>query len=222
VLGADLIVNVPKLKTHKKTGVTLSLKSVIGLTNEKYWLPHFTEGSPETGGDEHDRPQRSAERLKTWLSRVPLPRDHSLVVRAPRLSAAPSVLDGSWEGNDTLWRTILDLNHLLLRADRDGRLGDAPARRYLTIVDGIVAGEGEGPLGASPVEAGLLVAGTNAARVDEVACRLIGFDPDRIPLAVHARLEPALADLGPSEHVHVGPPFTRRFAPPKSWPRLRA
>ena len=45
-LGADAVINIPKLKTHKKSGVTLALKSCIGLTNEKYWLPHYTEGSP--------------------------------------------------------------------------------------------------------------------------------------------------------------------------------
>ncbi|HVY48899.1 MAG TPA: DUF362 domain-containing protein, partial [Minicystis sp.] len=34
VLEADLVVHLAKLKTHKKTGVTLALKGVIGLTNE--------------------------------------------------------------------------------------------------------------------------------------------------------------------------------------------
>ena len=40
VLDADVVINLPKLKTHKKTAVwPPSLKSVIGLTNEKYRLP---------------------------------------------------------------------------------------------------------------------------------------------------------------------------------------
>src|SRR5262249_53593442 len=122
VLDADLIVNLPKLKTHKKTGVTLSLKSVIGLTNEKYWLPHFTEGPPEIGGDEFDRSQGAGERVVSALSRLPLPRGHSLVARAPRFAAPPRIIDGSWEGNQTLWKTILDLNRILFFADREGRM----------------------------------------------------------------------------------------------------
>src|SRR5262249_5093705 len=140
VLDADVVIQLPKLKTHKKTGVTLALKGVIGLTNEKYWLPHFSEGDPSRGGDEFDRAPTVGDRFKNTLSRLPLPGDHSLVARAPRLSDPPRVIDGSWEGNDTLWRTILDLNRILFFADRDGRLSGEPQRRLLALVDGIVAG----------------------------------------------------------------------------------
>ena len=182
VLDADVVINLPKLKTHKKTGVTLALKGVIGLSNEKYWLPHFTEGDPSMGGDELDRPRDLAAALEDKLSRLPLPGGHSLVARAPLLGAPPKVIDGSWEGNDTLWRTILDLNRILFFADRDGRLRGEPQRRYLAIVDGIVAGEGEGPLGATPIDAGLLVGGVDPSLVDAVASEAMGFDPASIPL----------------------------------------
>src|SRR6185369_1605966 len=98
VLNADVVINVPKMKTHKKTGVTLSLKSVIGLTNEKYWLPHFTAGDPGAGGDEYDRAQSLADRVENKLSRFPLPGDNSLLARAPKVGGPPKVIDGSWEG----------------------------------------------------------------------------------------------------------------------------
>src|SRR5262249_16886851 len=179
VLEADVVINLPKLKTHKKTAVTLSLKSVIGLTNEKYWLPHFTAGDPGMGGDEFDRPQTISDVVENKLSRFPLPGDHSLIARAPRLGGPPKIIDGSWEANRTLWRTILDLNRVLFFADREGVLRDTPQRRYLTIVDGIVAGEGEGPLGATPVDAGLLVGGFDPALVDAAAARAMGYDPLR-------------------------------------------
>ena len=222
VLDADVVINLPKLKTHKKTGVTLSLKSAIGLTDEKYWLPHFTEGDPSMGGDEFDRPQSLADRVESKLSRLPLPGDHSLIARAARLDAPPRIIDGSWEGNQTLWRTILDLNRILLFADREGRVRDAPQRRYLTIVDGIAAGEGEGPLGATPVEAGLLVAGVDPALVDAVAAEAIGFDPLKIPQIREALTAPLLPGGGLEGVARGldGPPPARRFRAPRSWPSL--
>jgi uncharacterized protein (DUF362 family) len=222
VLEADVVINIPKMKTHKKTAVTLSLKSVIGLSNEKYWLPHFTRGDPSRGGDEFDRAQPFSEALGNKLSRLPLPGDHSLVARAPKIDSSPDVIDGSWQGNDTLWRTILDLNRILFFADRDGRLRGEPQRRYITIVDGIVAGEGEGPLGATPVNAGVLIGGCDPSLVDVVATETMGFDPARIPL-VREALGAALLSTGglaALERVLDGPPVQRRFLPPRSWPSL--
>ncbi len=224
VLDADVVINLPKLKTHKKTGVTLALKGVIGLTSEKYWLPHFSAGDPSVGGDEFDRPQAWTERLEHKLSRLPLPGDHSLVARAPRIGRAPTVTDGSWEGNDTLWRTILDLNRALLYADRTGRMRGEPQRRWLAIVDGIVAGEGEGPMGATPVNAGLLVGGCDPVLVDWVATEAMGLDPAQIPTiarALQARLLPSTNLEGLSRHNDGRLPL-RPFVPPRSWPRLDA
>jgi uncharacterized protein (DUF362 family) len=222
LLEADVVINLPKLKTHKKTGITLALKSVIGLTNEKYWLPHFTEGDPSVGGDEFDRPQHLSEAVVNKLSRLPLPGDHSLVARAPRLGGPPRIIDGSWEGNNTLWRTILDLNRILFFADREGTLRGDPQRRYLTLVDGIIAGEGEGPLGATPVHAGLLVGGFDPALVDALCAQTMGFNPAGIPL-IREALEGALlpsSDISRVDHLVDGPPPTHLFRPPRSWPSL--
>lgn len=224
VLDADVVINIPKMKTHKKTGVTMSLKSVIGLSNEKYWLPHFTEGDPSVGGDEYDRPQRKSESVENKLSRFPLPGDHSLVARAAKIGGPPKIIDGSWEGNDTLWRTILDLNRILFFADKNGVLHDQPVRRYLTLVDGIVAGEGEGPLGATPVRAGLLVGGFDPARVDAVASRNMGLDPEKI-IMIREAFDGGLLEgssLSDIDHVIDGERPTRHFKPPKSWSSLLA
>jgi uncharacterized protein (DUF362 family) len=222
LLEADVVINLPKMKTHKKTGITLALKSVIGLTNEKYWLPHFTEGDPSVGGDEFDRPQHLSEAVESKLSRFPLPGDNSLVARAPRVGGPPRIIDGSWEGNDTLWRTILDLNRILFFADREGKLRGEPQRRYLTLVDGIVAGEGEGPLGATPVHAGLLVGGFDPSLVDAVCAGGMGLDPALIPLireALGGVLLPS-GHIEGVEHIIDGPAPTHRFKPPRSWPSL--
>ena len=53
VLSADLVVNLPKLKTHKKTGVTLALKNMVGINGDKNLLPHHSVGSIAAGGDEY-------------------------------------------------------------------------------------------------------------------------------------------------------------------------
>src|SRR5262249_28666043 len=149
---------------------------------------------------------------------------NSLIARAPKVGGPPKVIDGSWEGNRTLWRTILDLNRVLFFADREGKLRDVPQRRYLTIVDGIVGGEGEGPLGATPVPAGRVVRGFDRALVDVAATRAMGLDPARLVMireALGGRLLPG-GKLDALDLVLDGPEPTRRFKPPRSWPSLSA
>ncbi len=55
------------------------------------------------------------------------------------------------------------------------------ARPVLTIVDAIVAMEGEGPSAGRPRELGLLVAGEDATAVDLAALEIIGMDPQTVP-----------------------------------------
>ncbi|HSG27001.1 MAG TPA: DUF362 domain-containing protein [Candidatus Krumholzibacterium sp.] len=50
-------------------------------------------------------------------------------------------------------------------------------RPSLTIVDGILSMEGNGPSSGTPRNTGLLLAGRDAVAVDTVAARMIGFDP---------------------------------------------
>ena len=232
VLNADVIITIAKMKTHKKSGVTLSLKSAIGLTNQKYWLPHYTRGTVEEDGDEYPVRPPAMSRLRNQLQRLPLPpplSDHSLVARAPLVSASSGitmdgfVVEGSWEGNDTIWRTTLDLCHLLHYADHEGRLHDRPVRRHLALLDGIIAGEGEGPLAATPKRAGLFLAGRDPVLLDYVATELMGFDPSRVPTVREALTEPLLptSDRALLETRWDGPHFDSPFVPPSTWPALR-
>ena len=46
----------------------------------------------------------------------------------------------------------------------------------LTIIDGVLAGEGEGPLAPGDVPLGAILAGTDPVAVDCLAVRLMGFD----------------------------------------------
>jgi uncharacterized protein (DUF362 family) len=52
ILEADCIINLPKLKTHKKTGITVCMKNLVGINGNKNWLPHHREGTPAQGGDQ--------------------------------------------------------------------------------------------------------------------------------------------------------------------------
>ncbi len=56
------------------------------------------------------------------------------------------------------------------------RIAEA-ARPALTIVDGIVAMEGEGPSGGELVKMGVLLAGTDVHSLDAACCRLVGLPP---------------------------------------------
>jgi len=85
------------------------------------------------------------------------------------------VRSGNWHGNDTCWRMVLDLNQCLFYFDGNGERRKKPLR-YLAVVDGIIGGEGNGPMAPDPKPCGVIVAGTHPAAVDCVAATLMGFD----------------------------------------------
>jgi uncharacterized protein (DUF362 family) len=208
-LQADVIISLAKLKTHKKTGVTLALKNFIGLSARKNLMPHYRILSPVDGGDEypdHDfNPMvRRLKRLDWWmrdrlLQDLKWPRTYIVAAAAPtylrRAIAGRSARNGhrlseiergDWYGNDTLWRTILDLNKVLLFADQDGVLHDRPQRRYIAIVDGVVTGEGEGPLSPQAREDGVVVSSLDPVAIDVAIARWMGFDEAKIPTLAQA------------------------------------
>lgn len=199
-IACDLFINLPKLKTHKKTGITCCLKNLVGINGDKNWLPHHTEGAADEGGDEF--PSRSAAtRLEGSLKRVGrsvalnLPLVGTWAYRKMRNTgkrvlgdSEQTVRNGNWHGNDTCWRMALDLNRALLYGGLDGGWREKP-KRYLAIVDGIVGGEGNGPLCPVGVDSGVLVAGDDPAVVDAIGLRLMGYDPRRFPIVAEAFAE---------------------------------
>jgi uncharacterized protein DUF362 len=108
------------------------------------------------------------------------------LARALAVSGDNIGVEGSWSGNDTIWRTCLDLNRILLYGREDGTVADSPQRKVIHIVDAIVAGQGDGPLKPEPLPLGLLIAGGNAVAVDLVCAGLLGYDPNRIPCVSNA------------------------------------
>lgn len=207
-LTADVVINLPKLKTHKKCGVTLSLKNLVGLNGNKNWLPHYVLGAPETGGDQYPRARGRAGLEMRLLNRLKsaLPQSSRPVLEGARLvkrlgarvfgDTEEVVRSGNWHGNDTTWRMALDLAKVLLYARPDGSLAPAPRPGYLSVIDGIVGGEGNGPMSADPRPAGIVIAGGNPAAVDWVAARLMGFDPAKLRVVSEAFAEKHLSIAG--------------------------
>ena len=50
-------------------------------------------------------------------------------------------------------------------------------KRHFVLVDGILAGEGSGPMNPDPVSAGIVLFGVHPPSVDAVCAYLMGFDP---------------------------------------------
>jgi len=200
ILRANVVVSVPKLKVHSKAGVTINLKNLVGINGDKNWLPHYRIGYPENGGDEFPRSSMWFEnflrRTDRWLVDILLSRDtvfRKLLYRVflkvyyPAIglitrATGNSIHRGNWNGNDTVWRMVLDLNKILLYAAENGRLNSSRQRKFLSVVDGIIAGEGNGPLGPSAKNSGVIIAGFSPLLVDLIGARLMGFSLERIPL----------------------------------------
>ena len=211
VLESDVFINLPKIKTHKKAGVTLSLKNVIGIISDKSWIAHHRRGSIYRGGDEFDtlpllyRLRRSLihlfrdskvgvillsyfftpskkvlSKLKGLLKTKSNQSTHDAI---SQLQGHKTIIitEGSWYRNDTLWRTIVDLNRCLFYADNTGRLHEDKQRRYFTLLDGIVAMEEDGPMNGNPKSAGCLAAAYNPVVSDYAVASIMGIDPDKIP-----------------------------------------
>jgi len=199
VLSADLVVNLPKLKTHKKTGVTLALKNLVGINGDKNLLPHHCVGSVARGGDEYpgSRPLDALRSFGTEIGRALLGRRLGArsIGLARRLEGAVRgeafIRSGNWHGNRTTWRMCVDLNRCLYYSDAKGEDFEAPrpTRRVLSVMDGIVAGEGDGPLAPRDMPLGSILAATDPIALDLVALRLMGFDEQKIP-----KIREAMAD----------------------------
>lgn len=89
--------------------------------------------------------------------------------------------EGSWWGNHTISRTIVDLNKILFYADKNGKMKNTPQRKVLIVADMIVSGEKEGPVAPSPKNVGIVASGVNPVCFDRVIAALMGFDIKMIP-----------------------------------------
>jgi len=140
LLKSEVIVSMPKLKTHHWAGLTASMKNFFGV------VPGAVYGWPK----------------------------NLLHVRG-------------------IPNSIVDLN--------------ATIRPHFTIVDGVTAMEGDGPIMGQPRALGMLAMGTDLVAVDATCARVIGLDPWQIP---YLRAASAfLGNVDPRRIVPIGEPLSR-------------
>jgi uncharacterized protein (DUF362 family) len=196
VVEADIIINLPKLKTHRKAGITCALKNLIGINGNKEYLPHHRLGGSQNGGDCYPGNSFLKRALEYLSDRQNLTSSYAagmlwrllfaLLARISRAQGDRTGTDGSWSGNDTIWRTCLDLNRILLYGRSDTTISDEIQRRVIHVADAVVAGQGNGPLAPDPLNLGLLLGANNAAAMDWVGAHLLAYDPEKISLVRHA------------------------------------
>jgi len=247
IFEADLIINLPKLKTHMKAGLTGALKNLIGINGHKEFLPHHIKGSYLEGGDNYINPsfwKRIYENFddKVWSN---IRKNNRFINKINfqilrilwwlwYIFSKDKIFAGSWAGNETIWRTTLDLNHILyFYSPQTNRIENVPQRKVITIVDGIVAGQGEGPLLPLDKKLGIIIGGFNPAVVDSVIAKIIGYNISRIPSVYNALYNvKSLFALSKDEKICVKWVESKKgsekfleeidsfdFIPPKFWER---
>lgn len=131
---------------------------------------------------------------------------------ASTLSAAMKNLKGTTTYEEKKRFHYLGLNKAVAELN-------AVLKPHLTVADGLIAMEGDGPVAGSPVGLNVLLAGTDAVAVDTVAARIMDIDPTEVLALCLAQgmgygvwNEREIQILGRSIE-EVRRPFTRACAP---------
>ena len=248
VLNSDVIISIPKLKTHYRVGTTLNTKGFVGTTGNKNFIPHRTLGDPTNGGDTYMVPP-SSWREKGYRKLSDFLKDNLLGYKENTMTAIiysflislynflihPSseeikYIGGCWYGNDTCWRSTIDIARIIYYCDKNGILRNVPQRRFFSIIDGIIGGEGDGPTKASSKPAGCIIGGTNLIAVDIIATLLMGFDYRKLKYLIHIQkkhnhnLSVNLKDINVESNIenyknilNLTRKETLCFNPPQTW-----
>ena len=207
LLDCDLFINMPKMKTHEKAGITGALKNLVGINGDKSYLVHHRKGRPRQGGDEfspettflaimkarfysyyrsiekHNIFTRSIYKLLLAIWKIlSMVLGYSREEKLENLNKKFVPLSGSWYGYDSVWRMVYDLNRIILFANSiTGEMMKEPQREYFTILDGTIGGEGAGPLRSIPVKINHIFFSNNPFLLDTSMAQTMGFDWKKIP-----------------------------------------
>jgi uncharacterized protein (DUF362 family) len=157
---ADVVISVPKLKTHNEAGVTLSLKNAMGV---------------------------------------------------PPVSL--------YNSSGSTYRNLIHEKYEVRKTIAQINLARKPD---LAVIDAILAGQGEGPWAAEPIEVDAILAGRDLVALDAVGATIMGIDPRRIPYLVYAH-EKNLGILDLDSIRIVGSPITavqKNFSLPAEAPTI--
>jgi uncharacterized protein (DUF362 family) len=196
LFNADIIISIPKVKTHEKTGITAALKNIVGLNGDKDFLPHHRIGGTDYGGDCYP-----GKNYLRYFSELTLDKANKMQGKLgyhywTKLSSAlwrlsfPGKeyhLTAGWYGNDTTWRMVLDMNKIVIYGTKNGTLAATPQRRLFSLCDGIIGGQGDGPLNPVPLPLGIVSFTNNSIVNDIVMATLMGFDYRKFPLLLEGK-----------------------------------
>lgn len=193
---ADVIISLPKVKTHQKAGITAALKNIVGMNGDKDFLPHHRIGGTKMGGDAY--PGKSL--LRHWAE---ISYDHANRNKGnwqykffTRLGSLIWIFSfpgkthqhgAAWYGNDTTWRMVMDLNLIIKFGLPDGSLADSPQRVLYSLCDGIIGGHGDGPLHPEPLNLGMVSFTNDSAWNDLSLGTLMNMQISKISLLAAAK-----------------------------------
>jgi uncharacterized protein (DUF362 family) len=187
----DVVITIPKVKTHQKTGLTNALKILVGINGDKDFLPHHRKGGTGKGGDcypgnnvlrnwseiaiDHANRHQGKLQYKLWRKLSSLFWHLSFPSQEQNRAAA-------WHGNDTTWRMVLDLNKIAEYGLADGTIANTPQRVLFSLSDGIIGGQGDGPLRPEPLPLGIACFSNHASFTDITMGILMEIEFTEIPL----------------------------------------
>ena len=190
VFDADIILTMPKMKTHQKAGITNAMKILVGVNGDKAFLPHHRIGASGYGGDCY--PGKNI--LRSMSERVldkankhigePMHKPLNLLAAALWKLSNPSKeqnLAAAWYGNDTVWRMVMDINHIVRYGKLDGSISAVQQRCVYSLCDGIIGGQGNGPLSPEPLALGVLAFSNNSYYMDIIMGHLFSLQIEKIP-----------------------------------------
>lgn len=227
IYQSDVYISVAKLKTHHKVGATLNVKGLVGMCTKKNYLIHWRIGFPSWGGDEYPEPKRRADHIKLALKHLAVTLTpelvHAWIARKLKGGLMERMFHvegyrGAWEGNDTCWRMAADLYLALMSRER----------KTLSVIDGVVGGDGNGPFCTGRRESRTVITGENLVLTDAVAVRMMDFKIVHIGyltgLFERLQLDPThlrvvSADYDVENFFSSTRPYLG-FAPPSAWPHL--
>ena len=193
---ADVVISMPKIKTHQKAGITCALKNLVGINGDKDYLPHHRIGGKERGGDCY--PGKNIFRLwSEYLLDTANRRQGKITYYFFSYAAAvfwkltkpkkEHNLSAGWYGNDTTWRMVFDLNKIAKYGKKDGTLSEKPQRVIYSLCDGIIGGQGDGPLNPAPLPLGILAFGDDSYLIDLIVGNIFRLNIGKIPLLKEAQ-----------------------------------